>query len=102
MLKLISTALAGATLLAATPALAQNDPVTMSVSTAGLDLGNAKDRARLDRRIRSAAEAICDNGMKGVDMKMTFQTCRAGVLSSANDQLAALGSDSRIQLARAR
>jgi UrcA family protein len=83
MHKLISTALVGASLLAASPAFAQNDTVSMSVSTADLNLANASDRARLDRRIRSAASQICDNGLEGVQMKMAYQSCRADILSSA-------------------
>jgi UrcA family protein len=102
MLKLISTALVGAAMLAATPAVAQNDTVSMSVKTADLNLADANDRARLDRRIRSAASQICDNGLEGIEMKMAYQSCRADILSSANTQLAARSGDGRIQLARAR
>jgi UrcA family protein len=102
MHKLISTALVGVSLLAATPALAQNEAVSLSVSTADLNLADAADRARLDRRIRSAASQICDNGLEGVQMKMAYQSCRADILSSATTQIAARSGDGRIQLARAR
>ena len=102
MFKLISTALVGATLLAATPALAQNDPVSMTVRTADLDLANPGDRARLDRRIRSVAGQICDNGVKSIELRTMYQSCRSAVLASANQQLAARSNAGEIQLARAR
>jgi UrcA family protein len=94
-------ALAGVTLLAATPAVAQ-DTMSLSVSYADLDLSNAKDRAQFDRRVRAAARNICDDGMKGVASDMSFQACRAGIVSSVSDQLASRNTDGRVQLARAR
>ena len=103
MLKLISTALAGAAMLAATPALAQDS--TMSVSTAGINLASDTGRAELDKRLLKAANKLCDTGSAGGHMQLKFVTCRDDVLASAKGQvseLAARNADGRIQLARAR
>ena len=98
------TALAGASLLLATPALAQ-DVASMSVDTADLDLSSADGRARFDRRVRMAASQMCNKGSGGLSMSIVYATCRADVIASADQQvqqLAARKSDGRVQLARAR
>jgi UrcA family protein len=103
MLKLLSTALVGASLLAASPALAQADPSSILVSTADLNLANDADRARLDRRIKAAAKSVCDLRMRGTDAWAMELDCRANILSSAEQQVRALASRTqtgRQQLAR--
>ncbi len=103
MLKVISTALVGASLLVASPALAEHG--TTSVSTAGLDLSSDHGRAELDKRLLKAANKLCDMGSAGLNMQLAFVSCRSDVLASAQGQvteLAARKADGRIQLARAR
>ncbi len=105
MLKLISTALVGVSMIAATPALAQADAASVSVSTVDLDLAHATGRATLDRRIKAAANSICDIGMKGARARAMYYECRSDILANAEQQvqvLASRGNAGRIQLARAR
>jgi UrcA family protein len=95
------TALAGAALLAATPAVAQ-DGSSLSVDTADLNLATEAGRAKLDLRIRKAASKVCDMGSVGLPMQMAYQTCRSNVLASASQQVQQLAANKtgRIQLAR--
>jgi UrcA family protein len=97
----LSTAVAGACLLLATPAFAQ-DSISRSVDTADLNLATEAGRAQLDLRIRKAASKVCHNGSAGLPMQMAFQTCRSDVIASAGKQVERLASlkDGRIQLAR--
>ncbi|HEX8442298.1 MAG TPA: UrcA family protein [Allosphingosinicella sp.] len=95
------TALAGAALLAATPAVAQNT-ASLSVDTADLNLATEAGRAKLDRRLRKAANQVCDMGTTGLPMQIAFQVCRDDVLASAGQQVQQLAANKtgRIQLAR--
>ncbi len=97
----LSTAVAGACLLLATPAVAQ-DSASRSVDTADLNLATEAGRAQLDLRIRKAANQVCDNGSAGLSMQMAYQTCRSDVIASASKQVERLASlkNGRIQLAR--
>jgi UrcA family protein len=101
MLARTLTALAGAALLGATPAVAQ-DAVSLSVDTSDLNLATEADRATLDRRIRKAANKVCDMGSAGLPMQIAFQVCRTDVLASAGKQVQQLAANKsgRIQLAR--
>lgn len=92
--------LAGTLLLAVTPAMAQDTSV--SVNTGDLDLATEAGRAQLDRRIRKAANKVCDMGSTGLPMQIAFQVCRSDVLSSADQKVQQLAASKtgRIELSR--
>lgn len=95
-------ALAGACLLLATPALAQDDPISTNVNAADLDLAGEAGRARLDRRIRHAAERVCYHGVRGAGALLESQRCYDDAVLAASrraDELAAR-KDTGIRLAR--
>lgn len=58
-IKLGSSLAALVVLALSAPALARDEPVSVAVSYADLDLGTAAGVAQLDRRVRRAAAAIC-------------------------------------------
>ena len=95
-----------AALLQAAPALAQPvpDQNVSIVSTAGLDLNSAADRATLDHRLVTAAYEVCGNP-SDADLvgKNQAVECRKDVLAKAraeSRQLASRGSPIRIAAAR--
>ncbi len=94
------TALAAATLLAATPALAQPEPLSTTVSFADLDLGSDNGRATLDRRVRNAAAAVCGPAEREMRLRVSYDSCRADAIADTNRQIASLGvGEKRIQVA---
>lgn len=104
MFKVISTAIVSASLLVAAPALAQ-DAMSVSVETADLDLSSDAGRARLERRVKAAADSICDLGLRDVKQRASYLACKSDVLASAElrmNELAARAGTGKIQLARAR
>ncbi|WP_380875306.1 hypothetical protein ACFB49_04120 [Sphingomonas sp. DBB INV C78] len=87
------SALAGALCVAPAHAQPLTGTGTEMVRHADLDLSNAKDRAVLDRRLRSAVETAC-GPMSSADPKgaNTVRQCRAETLARAEaerDQLVA-------------
>ena len=63
----------------AAPAVAQ-DPatsITISVQTDDLDLSDANDQDRLDRRIENAIERACRTGGRDRDARRAEAACRA-------------------------
>ncbi len=95
------TAFAGATLLLATPALAEQETKSATVKTADLNLGTAEGRAELDGRIRKAADQVCGKDIVGTDALVAFQTCRYHAWTSANRDAARLveRKSGRVQVA---
>lgn len=96
-----SSALVGATMLLATPAFAQVEPVSIEVSIVDLDLASDAGRAQLDRRIRHAADEICDPSGRDLAARAAYQTCRSETLAAASRQVARLtGKAEGVRLAR--
>ncbi|WP_164116728.1 UrcA family protein [Sphingorhabdus sp. Alg239-R122] len=61
-----------------------NDTVSVTVQTNDLDLANAKDRSRLDFRIKSAARKICgENASRSIAASKIHKECIAQVVSNA-------------------
>ena len=87
-----------ATLAFATPAAAQNEDRSVTVSIADLDPSSPTDAARLDRRLRAAAREVCgpDQG-KDVRARRLTLACEKVALSRANAdvQVALRGGGSR-------
>jgi UrcA family protein len=87
-----------ATLAFATPAAAQTEDRSVTVSIAGLDPANPADAVRLDRRLQSAARSVC-----GPDHPVDFRAhqatlaCEKAAMARANSdvQLALRGSGAR-------
>lgn len=69
---------------AGTPAQARagDQPPTVRVSYADLDLGSAAGRRQLDRRLQSAAHQVCDTGVTGVRPISAEQNCRRLALAN--------------------
>jgi len=61
-----------ATLAFATPAAAQTEDRSVTVSIAGLDLSNPSDAARLSYRLQAAARQVCGPD-QGIDTKARQQ-----------------------------
>lgn len=63
------------------PAIASDtqDRVQTIVRTSDLDMSNASDRARLDRRVTSAARTLCASGMRGLAAAKEVQQCVASI-----------------------
>lgn len=96
---------ATATLAPAFASAAPAEPVpTRAVSYAHLDLGSPKGQARLDRRIRAAAEAVCPGGDLRVSVRyLEHRQCVREAIARASSQrdraLAQAESARRIALA---
>ncbi len=81
---------AGVCLLAATaPASAAEAPRTATVHYADLDLANKAGRATLDRRLLSAARAVCVTGESGPDAAMEEARCIHHAVAGAKAKLPA-------------
>ncbi len=96
-LKIIAgSALATAALIKAVPALAQPAPIEFSiVHTADLDLTTEAGRRSLDRRLVTAAYAVCGAAFD-VDLAGSndVRACRVSVLAKARGESSALASRS--------
>ena len=69
------------------------EPVSMEVSYRDLDLSIANDVTRLNQRVRSAANQICDvHGVRDLKMKQQAMQCRKNALAKA-------GSDVQVAIA---
>jgi UrcA family protein len=78
----------------ATPSFA-NDTAKVLVKTTDLDLTDAKDRARLDRRIKKAARSICGgNGSRSLNDKNLQNMCVESIVDRTQ-------ADVRLALAKA-
>ena len=87
-----------ATLAFATPAAAQNEGRSVTVSIAGLDPSSASDVARLDRRLRAAAPEVCGPAQpRDGRLRELPAACEKVALSRANAdvQVALRGGGSR-------
>ena len=91
---LVATA---ATVAFATPAAAQTEDRSVTVSIAGLDPANPADAARLDRRLRAAAREVCGPDQKNdAHAHGLALACEKVALSRANaDVQVALRGGSR-------
>jgi UrcA family protein len=96
MIKLVQIVLGGAVLAAAavspaaaaTPVAAGQEQASVAVSYAGLDLAKPADAARLDRRIRMAAQAVCgDNPLRDVTVSPAVQECEKEAVARARGQV---------------
>jgi UrcA family protein len=89
-----STFLALAAALAAAPAAAQTDSVTIGYGD--LNLANQAGRSVLDQRIDGAARELCGQ-FSPLELKMAAlsRTCRAAVHADARAQLARVIVDDR-------
>ena len=78
-------AAASLALLAAPAALlaadSKYDPVTVTVEVSDLDPGKAADRTTFELRLKNAARAACDSGMKDRWAKAEEQRCIEEVIT---------------------
>lgn len=73
----------------AAPANGQAEDLSVPVSFADLDLGQARDRGRLDARLERAAHRVCDTESPHAAAEQQRNiACRAGALASARQELA--------------
>jgi len=91
MLKIL-TGLAAAALaasaLSAPAAAASADDDSIVVSYAGLDLSNPADAARLERRLKAAARAVCsDAPMLDIIVAAKVQACQDEALARARSEM---------------
>ena len=90
MRKTILTAAAFLTGLSAAPAPAQTAVRSQAVSTVGLDLASPAGRARFQRRLAGAIEAVCGSYAGASDVEMhEIGRCRRAALADVDMQLAA-------------
>ena len=71
-----------------------SDALTIAVSAKDLDLASAKDRKRLDTRIRAASRMVCAPLATGL-LTSAEQECRRVAMKSASPQVAFLTDRSR-------
>lgn len=72
-------------LIAATPAFANDDAISRDVMTADLDLSSSVDIERLHSRLARAARTVCrEPGTRGVQAGAAYTRCRSDALSKAN------------------
>ncbi len=85
-----AAALATGAVIKVAPALAQDVNVRI-VRTADLDLGSAKDRQALERRLSAAAREVCGTASDAdLEGKNQVRRCRDDVLARAQTQRDAL------------
>lgn len=95
-------------LIFATPSLAQSQidvrAVSAAVSYADLNLGNADGVAALERRVRGAANRLCQPGISGATTERYLRhRCYVGAIESVRPQIeAAVARRAQGQLAAAR
>ena len=92
----------GALTLAAPAHAAPADDDVVSVSLAGLDSANPADAARIDRRIRSAAQSLCGSKLiQPVRMRERAAACEEAVTADARGavELAAAKQSTPFRLA---
>jgi UrcA family protein len=101
MLARTLAAIGASALLLATPALAQEDLMSVEVRTGDLNLASNAGRAQLNRRIFRAMGQICGEAPRSLDIAEAYDSCRTEVLADADAKIAALkGPTVRITLAR--
>jgi UrcA family protein len=90
-------------LLSVTPAAAQTrTPVTVHISTAGLDPATSSGMARLKTRLRSAVTNACAPDSSDLRILADSRECRSSMLRDGEALLAALAQDgTRLAAARA-
>lgn len=90
-----------ATFAFATPAVAQEEARSETVSMAGLDLAKPADAARLELRLQTAVRRVCgpDEG-KDLGARDQFNACKTGALTGAHAdvQLALRSSATQVAL----
>lgn len=95
-------AMTAGTLALAAPAHAAPAEEGVSISLEGLDSSNPVDAARIDRRIRTAAQSLCgSNLIQSIRMREQAAACEQAVTADARSavRLAAAKQDSTVQLA---
>lgn len=66
---------------------------TLTVSADGLDLSSAAGQRLLDRRVKLAAQRVCDySSMHGLRQPSAYTTCAQTALSDARDQVTRLAA----------
>jgi UrcA family protein len=83
---LVAAALAASAL--STPAAAQAGEGSVVVSYAGLDLASAAGSARFERRLRSAARAVCGEApLLDLTQVAQLEACKADAIARAKSDL---------------
>jgi UrcA family protein len=94
-------AIGASALLLATPALAQDEVMSVEVKIGDLNLASDAGKAQLNRRVIGAMYEICGYTPRELDLAEGFRTCRTEVMADASAKIAALrGPTVRIALAR--
>ena len=94
-------AIGASTLLLATPALAQDELMSVEVKIGDLNLASDSGKAQLNRRVLGAMGEICGQAPRALDLADSYTDCRTEVLADADAKIAALkGPTVRIALAR--
>ncbi|MET0270144.1 MAG: UrcA family protein [Sphingomonas sp.] len=87
----LGAAFAIANVAIAVPAQAAETAPTAIVRLAGLDLTNARDIARLDGRVRRAAQSVCGTAdVRDLPHRAQVLACRATALDAVKPQIASL------------
>lgn len=83
-----SFAALAAAVAAASPASAQEEPRSVAVSYADLDLSTADGVGRLDRRVRNAADRVCSvNGARDLKTRGMVLACKEQTLANARQHV---------------
>lgn len=79
------------------PALANpNEPMTVQVTLADLDLATPEGQRALDKRLENAVRTVCQVASPSTGTRLMnheTRTCLVKARASVRDQLAALGAD---------
>ena len=95
-------AMTAGTLALAAPAHAAPAEDVVSISLEGLDFADPADAARIDRRVRTAAQSLCGSKLvQPIRMREQAAACEAAVTAEARNsiQLAAASRATPLRLA---
>jgi UrcA family protein len=98
----IVTVLAAAALAGglATPAVAADQPVSVTVGFADLNVADPAGAVALTQRIDSAVDKVCDRpDMRNLKGMIAWEECKSKALAGAMEQLSLVASYAEIELA---
>jgi UrcA family protein len=101
MLARTLAAIGASALLLSTPALAQDEVMSVEVKIGDLNLASDAGRAQLNRRVVRAMGEICGQEPRALGLEENYSTCRTEVMADADAKISQLkGPTVRIALAR--
>ena len=93
----LAAALAGGL---ATPAVAADEPVSVTVAFADLDVADPAGADALTRRIDAAVDRVCSRpDMRNLKAMVAWEECKAAAIAGAMEQLSLVAPYAEVELA---